>query len=190
MRKTLLIVLVLLLILLVVLAVRYNRPSSVVVEPEPTEHIYATWDTMELDKCVAAWLIVRFVDKDAKFIFYPQGAEIEEGIVFDVPGATWSRKHRKCTSDCILEYLDINDPAVEEIVAVAHQTELNYWQLDQFPIARKCLEEVQEIFNGIPDPLKCLEKTQKYLDNLYAQFQKPFTGGDKNSKIASRPTAE
>ena len=173
-----------------IIPARYNHPSSVVVEPEPTEHIYATWDTMELDKCVAAWLIVRFIDKDAKFVFYPQGAEIKDGIVFDVPGAAWSRKHRKCTSDCILESLDINDLAVEKIVAVAHQTELNYWRLDQFPIARKCFDEVQEIFDNTPDPVRCLEKTLKYLNNLYGQFQKPFTSSNENSKRASTPTVE
>src|SRR4030042_5635946 len=68
--------------------------------PEPNAHIYASWDLMEFDKCVSAWLIVRFVDSDAEFVFHPQGTEVAEGVVFDVPGAEWSRKHRQCTSDC------------------------------------------------------------------------------------------
>ena len=64
-------------------------------ESVSAEHIYASWNTTEFDKCVAAWLIIKFIDKDAKFVLYPQGTEITEGLVFDIPGAEWSRKHRK-----------------------------------------------------------------------------------------------
>jgi hypothetical protein len=135
------------------------------------EHVYATWDVMELDKSVAAWLIVRFIDENARFVLHPQGTEIKEGIVFDVPGAAWSRRHRKCTSDCILETLDVNDPAVERIVAIAHHTELNYWQLDQLPEARKCFDEVQRICDTTPDSLQCLEKMIAYFDEIYSGLQ-------------------
>lgn len=166
------IVLISLLVLLGVLAVRRSKPSdATTVEPPPVEHTYATWDVMEFDKCVSAWLIVRFIDKDAQFVFYPQGTEIKQGIVFDIPGAAWSRKHRKCTSDCILESLKINNPAVEKIVAMAHQTELNYWQLDQFPLARKCFDEVRGITEGAENPLECFQKTRPYFDKLYNKFK-------------------
>lgn len=131
------------------------------------EHVYASWDTMELDKCVAAWLIVRFIDKNAKFVLYPQQTEITEGIVFDVPGAVWSRQHRKCTSDCILESLSIDDPAVEEIVNIAHNVELNFWQLDRFPQANECFDDILKITESTPDGLQCFEKTHKYFDELY-----------------------
>lgn len=170
MKIAILLISILLVLLLVVLVVRDSQLPSDDAEPPQTEHIYATWDTMEVDKCVAAWLIVRFIDKDAKFILYPQGTEIGEGIVFDNPGAAWSRKHRMCTSDCVFQSLDLNDVAVEKIVEIAHHTELNYWQLDQFPPARKCLDEVQEIFDATPDRLECLEKTIVYFDMLYSQL--------------------
>lgn len=173
MRIFLFLVFILVLALLVVLAVRYNQPPSAETTAESPEvqHVYATWDTMELDKCVAAWLIIRFIDKDARFVLHPQGTEIREGIVFDIPGATWSRKHRKCTSDCILESIDVNDPAVEKIVVIAHHTELNYWQLDQLPEARKCFDEIQEIFDTTPDRLQCLRRTIVYFDEMYDGLQ-------------------
>ncbi|MCK5472899.1 MAG: chromate resistance protein, partial [Planctomycetes bacterium] len=100
-------------------------------------HIYITWDTMEFDKCVAAWLIVRFIDKDAQFKFIPVGSEPVDGIPFDIPGAAWSRKHRKCTSQCILESIDDTDIAVEAIVSMAGKVELNFWQLYRWPKAQK-----------------------------------------------------
>ena len=37
------------------------------------DHTYWTWDTMEFDKCAAAWMIRRFADKEAVFQFHSQG---------------------------------------------------------------------------------------------------------------------
>ncbi len=131
------------------------------------EHVYASWDTMEFDKCVATWLIVRYIDPEAKFVLHPPNTVIDEGVVFDVPGAAWSRQHRKCTSDCILETLEIDDPIVEEIANIAHNVELNFWQLDSFPQAQKCFNDVLKITESTPDGLQCFEKTHKYFDELY-----------------------
>ena len=134
------------------------------------QHIYASWDTMEFDKCVSSWLITRFIDRDAKFVFYPQGTDIKEGVVFDVPGADWSRKHMKCTSDCILESMDVNDIKIKQIVAMAHQVEINFWQLDRWPDTQKCFYEVKEIMDSASSPIECFQKTQLYFDKLYQQL--------------------
>lgn len=147
-------------------------------ETTPTEHLYVSWDTMEFDKCVAAWLISRFIDKDAKFVLYPQGTEIGQGTAFDVPGAEWSRKHRKCTSQCVLESIENPDPAVEKIVSIASKTELNFWQLDRWPQAQRCFYEVKEIMDQNPDPLECYKKTTIYFDQLYGNFKKDSSTGN------------
>ncbi len=144
-------------------------PDSIAQDQQTSseEHVYASWDTMEFDKCVAAWLIVRYIDPEAEFVLHPQNTVIDEGVVFDVPGAVWSRQHRKCTSDCILETLKIDDPIVEEIVNIAHNVELNFWQLDRFPEARECFDDILRITESTPDGLQCLKKTRKYFDELY-----------------------
>lgn len=151
---------------------RSTSPVQPQSQAATAEHIYASWDIMEFDKCVAAWLITRFIDKDATFVLYPQGTEINQGILFDVPGADWSRKHRKCTSQCILESIDRPEPAIEKIVSMAGQTELNFWQLDRWPETQKCFYEVQEIIDEIEDPVECFEKTRPYFDGLYERFRK------------------
>jgi len=167
MKKALITIIAILLVtFLVFFLTRDVKVPSEQTESASTDHVYASWDTTEFDKCVAAWLIVRFIDSDAKFILYPQGTEINKGIVFDIPGAEWSRKHRKCTSDCILESLTLNDPAVKRIVEIAHQIELNFWQLDRFPEAQKCFDEVREIFETTPDRAQALEKGRLYVETL------------------------
>lgn len=149
-------------------------------QAESAEHIYTSWDIMEFDKCVAGWLIVRFIDKNAKFVFYPQGSEINEGILFDVPGADWSRKHLQCTSQCVLEVIDNPDAAIEKIVTIASRTELNFWQLDRWPEAQKCFYKVKEIMDRNPEPSKCFEETFLYFDELYSNLKKDDAADSDN----------
>jgi len=151
---------------------RYSFSTQPESKIESADHTYASWDTMEFDKCVAAWMIIRFIDKDARFVFYPQGCEINREIPFDVPGADWSRKHRKCTSQCILELIDKPDQAIKKIVSIAGKTELNFWQLDRWPEAHKYFYEVKAIMDQNPDPVQCFEKTFSYFDELYSSFKK------------------
>lgn len=151
-------------------------------EASSGEHVYATWDTMEFDKCVAAWLIVRFISKEATFVFLPVGSQIRQGTPFDVPQSPWRRQHKKCASDCVLESLEIDDPAVEKIVEIAHQIELNYWRYQQFPDAKKCQEDFREIQSKIPDPNECLEKMLAYLDELHQKFEADMSLQTSSSK--------
>jgi hypothetical protein len=173
MKKKILIAIILALFV-TLLAFFLNRDVKVPAEQTEsvsTEHVYSSWNTTEFDKCVAAWLIVKFIDKDAKFVLYPQDTEITEGIVFDIPGAEWSRKHRKCTSDCIMESLNINDPVAEKVVEIAHQVELNFWQLDRFPQAQKCFDAVRGIYETTPDRGQGLEKGRLYIESLYNEIK-------------------
>jgi hypothetical protein len=168
------VVFLVLILAVIVLAVFLLQESPL--QPKPAEnlstgHIYVSWDTMEFDKCVAAWLITRFIDRDAQFVFVPSDTEIKKGRPFDIPGAQWSRKHRKCTSQCILESMDEPDPAIERIVTMASRTELNFWQLDRWPQTQKYFYEVKEIMDQAGDPLACIEKTNLYFDRLYSDFK-------------------
>jgi len=134
------------------------------------EHTYATTTPLEFDKCCAMWLIRRFIDADAVFKVYPQGTYLTGPRIFDTAGAAWSRQHRKCTSDCIWEDLDVNDVAAERIDLMAHQIELNRWHLDQFPQAQQADNELRQIIEQNPDPNNCIKYTMEYFDALYAKL--------------------
>jgi hypothetical protein len=152
-----------------------GRPSGVAdSQPDTAEasdaHIYWTWESLEFDKCVAAWLIDRFVDDQATFCFYPKDTTDAPGTPFDVPGAAWSRKHLTCTSDCVFESLGLDDPAISAIVQFAHDTELNRWKLDQSPEAKRHFEKVREIMKNTRDPQECFVRSAKYFDELYKEL--------------------
>lgn len=174
MKRLIMIILLALLALVMVLMVfipRNSQPQSKPAQKPQEQHLYVTWDVMEFDKCVSAWLITRFIDANAQFMFVPQETDVVAGIPFDVPGALWSRKHQKCTSDCVLESLDINDIAVKKIVEIAHRTELNFWQLDSFEGTRKHFEDVRAIMDQYPKSVECFKNTNVYFDNLYEKLK-------------------
>lgn len=170
MRKTILIILPIV-FLFSVLIIRMNVNSDAHTDIVDSGHLYASWDTMEYDKCVAIWLIKRFVDTEAEFVFHPGGTEIQEGIVFDVPGADWSRQHRKCTSDCILETLTMDDPAALKMVKMAHDVELNFWQLDSFPEAQKSFQEVMTMLEKEMTHKERIDEILKYFDQMYLSLK-------------------
>lgn len=170
MKKTAMLIMFFGMIILVCLLLRKKAPEN---REEKTnmDHVYASWDVKEYDQCVAIWLIKRFYDTQAQFVFYPTGTEITKGIVFDVPGAVWSRQHRKCTSDCILEELKTKDSAIESVVKMAHDVELNFWQLDSFPDSRQSFQEVMQILDNEKDKNQFLEEIISYFDQRYSALK-------------------
>lgn len=141
--------------------------------PEIAARVYTTWDTREVDKYVAMWLIRRFIDPHAVFKLYPQGTYLTGPRAFDVASASWSRQHRRSTSDCIWDDLDVNDPCAERIVSVAHHVELNAWHLSAFPDAQRCFDDIERIIEETPDPNDCLERAIEYFDTVYAALKRP-----------------
>src|SRR6187549_2361316 len=78
------------------------------------------WITREkpkIDRIACPWLIKRFVDKEAEFIYtFPQNVEAEakrlNAIPFDVPGVEFTHYDDRCTFDYIIEKYAIRDAAV------------------------------------------------------------------------------
>lgn len=78
------------------------------------------WITRErpkIDRLACPWLILRFVDPAAEFIFVAESqvlslAQQRNAIPFDVPGAEYTHYERFCTFDYILKKHQLDDPAL------------------------------------------------------------------------------
>ena len=78
------------------------------------------WITRErpkIDRIACPWLIRRFIDKDAEFIYVPFDQVIEQAkaldaIPFDVPSVEYSHHGEECTFDFIIRKHNITDPAI------------------------------------------------------------------------------
>jgi len=78
---------------------------------------WITRENANVDRVACPWLIKRFIDKDAEFIFVPRDqvleiAKKENAHSYDAEGAEFNHKDRKCTFDALIEAYKLDDPAL------------------------------------------------------------------------------
>ena len=84
---------------------------------------WVTREFVHVDRTACPWLIKRFVDSKAKFIFVPvekipEIAQKEKAIPFDAPNVELGHHGDKCSFDAIIEKYKIKDPAVLELAKI------------------------------------------------------------------------
>lgn len=86
---------------------------------------WITREKVKVDRVACPWLIKKFVDKDAEFIFVPADkvmeiAEKEKAIPFDVPGVELGHHEGGCSFEAIITKYRIKEPAVHLIAEIVH----------------------------------------------------------------------
>ena len=87
-----------------------------------------TWLTRprpEIDRVGSAWLIRRFIDSTAKFVFAPTVASFPSALPFDFPDAEFSHHGEDCTFETLLRRFGIVDKAVRAIGEMVHDADLD-----------------------------------------------------------------
>ncbi|MCQ9206093.1 MAG: chromate resistance protein [Omnitrophica bacterium] len=136
------------------------------------KHLYSTWDVLEIDTCVSAWLIKRFIDKEGEFKFYPKGEFIGQGVAFDTPDAQFRRTQNMSTFETLVKEYRIKDSAVERIAKMMHEIEVNYWYQSGDKRIQKFKKGMLSIIDKCSDPDTCFQDTFSYLDKIYTEIRK------------------
>src|SRR5688500_4220222 len=84
------------------------------------------WITRErpkIDRIACPWLIKRFIDKDAEFIYVPFEKVLEkakelQATPFDIPDVEYTHYGDECTFDYIIRKHKINDAAIQTLSAI------------------------------------------------------------------------
>lgn len=81
---------------------------------------WITWENVGVDRISSAWLIKKYIDNKAEFIFVKKGADVREmdGIPFDIPGVTLSHKRGHCTFCTILREYNLKDNVLDQICGI------------------------------------------------------------------------
>jgi len=87
---------------------------------------WATRPGVHVDRAACAWLIRRFVDHDAEFVFPADLAAIPpDATPFDVRGAALGHHLGRCSFETALASFGLtDDPALEEIGHIIHEADL------------------------------------------------------------------
>ena len=75
----------------------------------------------KVDRIACPWLIKKFIDPEAEFVFLPPDTDwqaISEGIVFDVPGCELGHHGAECSFDAIMKKYQLAAPGLPELAKI------------------------------------------------------------------------
>ncbi len=84
---------------------------------------WVTRERPKIDRIACPWLIARFIDSEAEFLYVPAprvaDAAKETGATpFDVPGVEFGHHGEKCSFDAFLARFGLADPALHRLAAI------------------------------------------------------------------------
>lgn len=136
-----------------------------------------TWVTREhihIDRLCSAWLIRRFIDSKAKFVFAPETKLPKQAIPFDVLGAEFSHHNDNCTFETLLRAFQIKDQALESIAQIVHDIDLKDHKFGRGEAAG-LNAVVRSLSDSLNDDHKTIQIGFVILDSLYKHFSKTST---------------
>jgi hypothetical protein len=87
--------------------------------------IWATRRHMHIDRTACAWLIRRFIDPDARFVFVDDPDEVPAGATpFDMRGVELGHRDGCCSFETLVGHYRLNDSALERIGRVVHEADI------------------------------------------------------------------
>lgn len=86
---------------------------------------WATRAGCHVDRAACAWLIRRWIDSEAIFIFVADPADVpEDAIPFDMRGVELTHHGGDCTFETILRSYQLDDPVLWDIARIVHEADL------------------------------------------------------------------
>ncbi|MFE5491446.1 chromate resistance protein ChrB domain-containing protein [Streptomyces virginiae] len=88
---------------------------------------WATRAGIHIDRAACAWLIGRFIDPDAEFVFVTDPAHLPaDATPFDIRGAELGHHHGDCSFETILRVHRLtDDPALQRIAQIVHEADID-----------------------------------------------------------------
>ena len=133
---------------------------------------WLTRSHVHVDRVACPWLISRFVDSQAEFLFVPrtqvdQVAAETGAIPFDAPGVELGHVDGRCSFESILVKYGLTDPALQRLARIVHAADVAA-DIDTDPIARG-LEAIATGFSlRYPRDADNLARQFEVYDALYA----------------------
>jgi hypothetical protein len=132
----------------------------------------------KIDRVACPWLIRRFVDPAAEFLYVPPGevmavAAREGAIPYDVPGVELGHHGDQCSFDAIIRKYDLRDPALARLATIVRAADTGAPHLA--PEAPG-LEAIAEGFRlAFTDDQELLARELPVYDALYAYCRRQAT---------------
>ena len=139
---------------------------------------WVTRSHVHVDRIACPWLITRFVDNEAEFLFVPS-SQIEQvvkdtgAIPYDAPGVELGHhagdgtSPGRCSFESIILKYGLKEPGLLRLAQIVHAADVSE-EIDKEPIARG-LEAIASGFSlRFPEDMENLEHQLEVYDALYA----------------------
>ncbi len=133
---------------------------------------WVTRSHVHVDRVACPWLITRFIDSEAEFLFVPRSqidkiASETGAIPFDAPGVELGHHEGRCSFESIILKYDLKDPALLRMAQIVHAADVAE-DIDKDPVARGL--EAIAVGYGLryPEDVENLRHQFAVYDSLYA----------------------
>ena len=138
---------------------------------------WITRENANVDRIACPWLIKRFIDPDAEFLFAPREevlatAEREGGHSYDAQGAEYTHRNGKCSFDVLVEEFKLTDDrGLVRLAEIVHAADVSE-DIDSSPEGHglSAIAHGFALLHGMDDHRKIELETPMY-DALYVWCQ-------------------
>src|SRR3972149_516299 len=101
---------------------------------------WITRSHVHVDRVACPWLITRFVDSDAEFLFVPanqieKAAKEVDAIPYDAPGVELGHVNGRCSFESIIIKYGLKEPGLLRLAKIVHAADVA-GGIDSDPLAR------------------------------------------------------
>ena len=145
-------------------------PFAAMPPPVDGATLWVTRHRPKIDRIACPWLIRRFVDPGARFLFVSAAevagvAERLNATAFDVEGVFWSHRGERCTFDTMLDEFGLRTESLDRLAQVVRAADTNTHDLS--PQAAGLLAISVGLSRQYRDDLAQLEAGMMLYDALY-----------------------
>ena len=132
---------------------------------------WITRSHVHVDRVACPWLITRFIDSNAEFLFVPKSrvleiAEREKAIAFDTPGADLHHREGLCTFDVIIAEYGLTDNALLRMAKIINAADTNRLEADPLAAGFEAIAVGYSL--RYPEDLENIQRQFEVYDALYA----------------------
>lgn len=130
---------------------------------------WVTWQNVGIDRMACAWLIRRWIDPQAEFIFVPEGSKTWPAGAepFDIPGVRYSHHRGHCSFHTLLDEHKLGDPVLHRIARIVDEAD-TVQEASLEPAAAGLDLVCRGIRLTSEDDLAALEEGRRLYEGLYA----------------------
>jgi len=92
-------------------------------KPKGASSRWVTRERPKIDRIACPWLVKRFIDPDAEFLYVPtpevkKAAAEREAVPYDIPDVEFSHEGDLCSFDAFIKFFRLKDPALDELAVI------------------------------------------------------------------------